>query len=35
LYAIYGQQINTTAAVGTAYGSANANNYAIGVRHTF
>ena len=35
LYAIYGQQVNTTAAVGTANGSASANNYAIGVRHTF
>ena len=35
LYAIYGQQVNTTAAVGTANGSASANNYAIGVRHSF
>jgi len=35
LYAIYGQQIISTTAVGTTSGSASANNYAIGVRHTF
>jgi len=35
LYAIYGQQVFSTATVGTATGSASANNYAVGVRHTF
>ena len=35
LYAIYGQQNNSTVAVGTANGSSNANNYALGLRHTF
>ena len=35
LYAIYGQQIVSTAAAGTTSGSAGASNYAIGVRHTF
>jgi len=35
LYAIYGQQINSTAAVGSYTGSASANNYALGLRHTF
>jgi len=35
LYAIYGQQIVSTAAAGTISGSASASNYAIGVRHTF
>ncbi len=37
LYAIYGQQNFSNANGGAAYGtvSANANNYAVGVRHTF
>jgi predicted porin len=37
LYAIYGQQNWSNANTGTGYGtvSANANNYAVGVRHTF
>jgi len=35
LYAIYGQQIHSTAAAGTVTGSASANNYAVGIRHTF
>jgi len=37
LYAIYGQQNFSNANAGTGYGtvSANANNYAVGVRHTF
>ena len=37
LYAIYGQQNFSNANAGTNYGtvSANANNYALGVRHTF
>jgi predicted porin len=35
LYAIYGQQIISTSAAGTTSGSASANNYAVGVRHTF
>ena len=37
LYAIYGQQNFSNANSGTGYGtvSANANNYALGVRHTF
>jgi predicted porin len=37
LYAIYGQQLFSNANAGTGYGtvSAGANNYAIGVRHTF
>jgi len=35
LYAIYGQQIISTTAVGTTNGSGSASNYAIGVRHTF
>ena len=37
LYAIYGQQNFSNANAGTGYGtvSANANNYALGVRHTF
>ena len=35
LYAIYGQQNFSNAATSTSTVSANANNYAIGVRHTF
>jgi len=35
LYAIYGQQIISTAATTTMSGSASASNYAIGIRHTF
>jgi predicted porin len=35
LYAIYGQQIVSTAATATTTGSGSASNYAIGVRHTF
>ena len=35
LYAIYGQQINSTGATTAANGSSSASNYAIGVRHTF
>ena len=37
LYAIYGQQNFSNANAGTGYGtvSANATNYAVGVRHTF
>ena len=37
LYAIYGQQLFSNANAGTGYGtvSAGANNYAVGVRHTF
>ncbi|MDO8715037.1 MAG: porin [Polynucleobacter sp.] len=35
LYAIYGQQINSTGATTAANGSSSANNYAVGVRHTF
>ena len=37
LYAIYGQQLFSNANAGTGYGtvSAGANNYALGVRHTF
>jgi predicted porin len=35
LYAIYGQQLTSTAAAGTTSGSAGASQYAVGVRHTF
>jgi len=35
LYAIYGQQNFSNAATATSTVSSNANNYAIGVRHTF
>jgi len=35
LYAIYGQQIVSTSAAGTASGSAGGSNYAVGIRHTF
>ena len=35
LYAIYGQQLTSTAASGTTSGSSGASQYAIGVRHTF
>jgi predicted porin len=35
LYAIYGQQLFSNTNTGTATVSAGANNYAIGVRHTF
>lgn len=35
LYAIYGQQNISQAASNTYSGSSNANNYAVGVRHTF
>ena len=35
LYAIYGQQVISTSAVGTQSGSASSNNYAVGIRHTF
>ena len=35
LYAIYGQQVISTSAVGTQSGSASASNYAVGIRHTF
>ena len=35
LYAIYGQQLTSTAAAGTTSGSAGASQYALGVRHTF
>ena len=35
LYAIYGQQVISTASAGTVSGSASASNYAIGIRHTF
>jgi predicted porin len=35
LYAIYGQQNISQAASTTYSGSSNANNYAVGVRHTF
>ena len=35
LYAIYGQQIQSTAAVGTTTFSSSANMYALGLRHTF
>ena len=35
LYAIYGQQIVSTSAVGTTSGSAGGSNYAVGIRHTF
>jgi predicted porin len=35
LYAIYGQQIQSTAAYGTTSVSSSANNYALGLRHTF
>jgi len=35
LYAIYGQQGISQAASATYSGSSNANNYAVGVRHTF
>ena len=35
LYAIYGQQNFSNAATSTSTVSSNANNYAIGVRHTF
>lgn len=35
LYAIYGGFNTSTVAVGTGNYSANANNYAVGVRHTF
>ena len=35
LYAIYGQQNYSTFAVGTGTYSSNANNYALGMRHTF
>lgn len=35
LYAIYGQQNISQAASATYNGSSNANNYAVGLRHTF
>ena len=35
LYAIYGQQLTSTAAAGTTSGSAGASQDAVGVRHTF
>ena len=35
LYAIYGQQINSTGAIGSVSGSSSASQYALGVRHTF
>ena len=35
LYAIYGQQIVSSSAVGTTSGSAGGSNYAVGIRHTF
>jgi len=35
LYAIYGQQLVSTSAVGTSSGSAGGSNYALGIRHTF
>ena len=35
LYAIYGQQNYSNFAVGTTTYSSNANNYALGMRHTF
>ena len=35
LYAIYGQQLQSTSNVGNVATSSGVNNYAIGVRHTF
>ena len=35
LYAIYGQQLNSTGSTGTVTSSSGASNYAVGVRHTF
>ena len=35
LYAIYGQQLQSTSNVGAVTTSSGVNNYAIGVRHTF
>ena len=35
LYAIYGQQVQSTAAYGTTTASSSASGYALGLRHTF